>query len=75
MPVIANSWSIEEWSIRYGAYRDCISLKRPKGHGSKGLRRYCKKKAYGLPFFELPDGKHSDIIDYNVETFGTNLRP
>ena len=75
MPVIANSWSIEEWSIRYGAYRDCISLKRPKGHGSKGLRRYCKKKAYGLPFFELPDGKHSDIIDYNVETFGTILRP
>ena len=74
-PVISNSWSMEEWSVRYGEYRDCISLKRPEGHRTKSLRRPCNKKAYGLPFFELPDGKHSEIIDYNVETFGTNLRP
>lgn len=74
-PVISNSWSMEEWSVRYGEYRDCISLKRAEGHRTKSLRRSCNKKAYGLPFFELPDGKHSEIIDYNVETFGTNLRP
>ena len=66
---------MEEWSVRYGEYRDCIGLKRPGGHSSKGLRRACNKEAYGLPFFELPDGKHGEIIDYNVETFGTNLRP
>ena len=74
-PVISNSWSMEEWSIRYGEYRDCINLKRPEGHRAKSPRRSCNKKAYGLPFFELPDGKHSEIINYNVETFGANLRP
>ena len=74
-PVISNSWSIEGWSVRYGTYRDCIGLKRPEGHGAKGLRRSCNKEAYGLPAFELPDGKHSEIIDYNLEMFGTNLRP
>ena len=74
-PIISNSWSMEEWSVRYGEYRDCISLKRPEGHRTKSLRRSCNKKAYGLPFFELPDGKHSEIIDYNIATFGTNLRP
>jgi hypothetical protein len=74
-PVISNSWSMEEWSVRYGEYRDCISLKRPEGSSSKNLRRSCNKEAYGLLAFELPDGKHSEIIDYNIETFGTNLRP
>jgi hypothetical protein len=33
------------------------------------------KRHTGLPSFELPDGKHSEIIDYNIATFGTNLRP
>ena len=74
-PAISSSWSIEEWSVRYGKYRDCIGLKRPEGLSPKGLRQSCNNEAYGLPFFELPDGKHSEIIDYNLETFGTNLRP
>jgi len=74
-PVISSSCSIEEWSVRYGKYRDCIGLQRPEGHSSKGLRRSCNSEAYGLPFFELPDGKQSEIIAYNVEAFGTNLRP
>ena len=74
-PVISYNWSMEEWSVRYGQYRDCISRKRPEGHSSKGLRRSCNSEAYGLPFFELPDRQHSEIIDYNIETFGTNLRP
>ena len=74
-PVISYRWSMEEWSVRYGQYRDCISRKRPEGSTPKNLKWSCNKEAYGLLFFELPEGKHSEIIDYNVETFGANLRP
>ena len=74
-PVISDNWSMEEWSVRYGQYRDCISRKRPEESTPKNLRQSCNKEAYGLLSFELPEGKHSEIIDYNVETFGANLRP
>ena len=74
-PLISYNWSLEEWSIRYGQYRDCISRKRPQGSTSKNLKQSCNKEAYGLLSFEIPEGKHEAIIDYNIATFGTNLRP
>ena len=52
-PLISHNWSMEEWSVRYGQYRDCISRKRPEGHSSKGLRRSCNSEAYGLPFLSF----------------------
>ena len=73
--VISNSWSIEEWSVRQNEYKDCLTLKRSERHSYEKRRRSCSKEAYGLPFFEFPDGKLKEVIDYNVETFGTNFRP
>ena len=74
-PLISNSWSIDEWSVRQTEYKDCLTLKQFEGHSYKKRRRSCSKEAYGLPFFEFPDGKLREIIAYNVETFGTNFRP
>lgn len=74
-PVISRGWDIDEWSVRYSHYRDCISRKYPKGSSGKNLRRTCNTEAYGLPFFPMPDGKHEEIIDYNEATFRSNLRP
>ena len=74
-PVISHSWSMEEWSVRYGQYRDCISRKRPDGSTPKILRWSCNQEAYGLLSFELPEGKHEEVIDYNIATFGKNSRP
>ena len=74
-PLISNSWSIDEWSVRQSEYKHCLILKQSEGHSYEKRRRSCSKEAYGLPFFEFPDGKLREIIDYNVETFGTNFRP
>ena len=74
-PVFSYNWSMEEWSVRYGQYRDCISRKRPKESIPKNIKQSCNQEAYGLPSFELPEGKHEEIIDYNIATFGKNLRP
>ncbi len=74
-PLISCNWGMEEWSVRYGQYRDCISRKRSEESIPKNLRRSCNQEVYGLLSFELPEGKHEEIIDYNIATFGTNLRP
>ena len=74
-PVISYNWNMEEWSVRYGQYRNCISRNRPEGSTPKNLRWSCNQEAYGLLSFELPEGKHEEIIDYNIATFGTNSRP
>ena len=52
-PVISNSWSMEEWSVRYGEYRDCIGLKRPGGHSSKVCDEPATKKRTGCRFLSF----------------------
>lgn len=74
-PVISSGWSMDEWSVRQSEYKECLILKRSEGHRYKKRRLHCSKEAYGLPYFEFPDGKLKEVIDYNVETFGTNARP
>ena len=74
-PVISSSWSMEEWSVRQSEYKDCLFLKRSEGHSYRERRLSCSNAAYGLPSFEFPDGKLKEVIDYNVETVGTNVRP
>jgi hypothetical protein len=66
---------MEEWSVRYGEYRDCISLKRPEEVVLKISGDPAIKKRTGCPLLSFLTESIVKSVDYNIETFGTNLRP
>jgi hypothetical protein len=74
-PLISNSWSIDEWSVRQTEYKDCLTLKRLRDIATKNGADPAVKRHTGYPLLSFLMGKLSEIIDYNIATFGTNLRP
>ncbi len=73
-PVISNSWSIEEWSVRQNEYKDCLTLKRPEDIATKNGADPAVKRhtGYRLLSFLMGNLKKSLTITWRllVRIFG-----